>query len=149
MNQLATADRRAESLGLIDKLVRERTAMLSLYGELAAQHPYIEVGTVSDLLERFCEALIDYTADAHFRLYRFIDEGRERRKEVMDVANKVYGRIAATTQSILDFNDRYDESAHALNIDTLDEDLSRLGEELAERIELEDQIIRAMNRKKN
>ncbi len=118
--------------------------MLSLYSNLAEQHPFSNIESVSELLEKFCESMIDYTADAHFRLYRFIDERRERRQEVLDVANKVYGRIVETTQTILDFNDQYDSSDHTLSVDTLETDLSRLGEHLAERIELEDQIISAM-----
>lgn len=144
MNEAVIQDRRSESNIMINKLVRERTDMLSLYSNLADQHPFNDIDSVSELLTQFCEALIDYTADAHFRLYRFIDERRERRQEVLDVANKVYGRIVETTQTILDFNDRYDDADHTLTVDTLDEDLSRLGEDLAERIELEDQIIGAM-----
>lgn len=67
-------DRRASSQQMIQQLVNERTQMLTLYGKLAAKQPFDELDSVSDLLEQFCQALIDYTADAHFRLYRFIDE---------------------------------------------------------------------------
>ena len=118
--------------------------MLSLYGELAAKHPYHDTDSVSELLDRFCQSLIDYTADAHFRLYRYIDEGKERRRSVTEAADKVYPQIMNITQKILDFNDKYDSSGHKIVIDELEADLSELGERLADRIELEDSIISAL-----
>jgi regulator of sigma D len=129
---------------MISKFVDERTRMLSLYSDLAALHPYADVASVSDLLSRFCEALIDYTADAHFRLYRYLDDRRERRGNVKDVAGQAYPVIINTTQDILDFNDKYDAFDHEIHIDSLEADLSVLGEKLADRIELEDQVIEAL-----
>ena len=134
-------DRRANSHSMLQQLVNERTQMLSLYSELAAKHPFIDSTSISDLLEQFCQALIDYTADAHFRLYRYIDEKRERRRAVIDVADRVYPKIVNSTQSILDFNDKYDLEDYSEQLFALGDDLSRLGECLADRIELEDQVI--------
>ncbi|HHH35986.1 MAG TPA: Rsd/AlgQ family anti-sigma factor [Gammaproteobacteria bacterium] len=137
-------ERRAASLSMIQELVDVRTEMLSLYSELAAQQPFEASEPTLDLLEQFCQALIDYTADAHFRLYRFIDERRERRRAVLEVADRVYPCIVTTTQAILDFNDKYDFEDQAPDLSSLEDDLSRLGECLADRIELEDQVIRVM-----
>lgn len=134
-------DRRVNSHVMIEQLVNERTQMLSLYSELAAKRPFIDSTSISDLLEQFCQALIDYTADAHFRLYRYIDEKRERRRGVIDLADKVYPKIVISTQSILDFNDKYDLEDYSEQLFTLGDDLSHLGECLADRIELEDQVI--------
>ncbi|HED40343.1 MAG TPA: Rsd/AlgQ family anti-sigma factor [Chromatiales bacterium] len=137
-------DRRANSHGMIDELVNVRAQMLSLYGELAAQHPFEDDESVTELLEQFCQSLIDYTADSHFRLYRFIDERKERRRAVIEIADQVYPKIVSTTQTILDFNDKYDISEHSELIEALEGDLSKLGENLADRIELEDEVIKVM-----
>jgi len=137
-------DRRVNSQLMVQQLVRERTQMLSLYSELASKHPFVDSDTISDLLEQFCQALIDYAADAHFRLYRFIDEKRERRRAVIDVADEVYPKIVNSTQSILDFNDKYDLEDYSEQLFALGDDLSRLGESLADRIELEDRVIDIM-----
>lgn len=134
-------DRRANSQQMIEQLVYERTQMLSLYSQLAAKQPFSELNTVSNLLEQFCQALIDYTADAHFRLYRFIDEKRERRRAIIEVADEVYPKIVESTQSILDFNDKYDLEDYSEQLFALGNDLSLLGESLADRIELEDKVI--------
>jgi len=96
-------------------------------------------------LQEFCEALVDYTASAHFQLYRFIDEGTERRTKVLDIAEQVYPNIAETTQQILDFNEKYDCEEHCNDLSKLDNDLSHLGEILADRILYEDQVIAAIS----
>lgn len=138
-------DRRANSHGMINELVSVRTQMLTLYSELAAQHPFDDDDeSVSELLEQFCQSLIDYTADSHFRLYRFIDERKERRRAVIEIADQVYPRIVSTTQTILDFNDKYDITEHGNLLAALEGDLSMLGENLADRIELEDKVIKVM-----
>jgi len=137
-------ERRTTSHQMIKKFVEERTQMLSLYSDLAAAHPYKDVESVSELLTRFCEALIDYTADAHFRLYRYIDDRRERRGNVLSIASQSYPVILDTTQDILDFNDKYDSAGHKINIDTLESDLSLIGERLADRIAIEDRVIEAL-----
>ena len=87
---------------------------------------------------------MDYTASAHFQLYRFIDEGTERRQNVLEISEKVYPNIANTTQQILDFNEKYDCEDHCNNLSSLDDDLSLLGEILADRILYEDQVIEAL-----
>lgn len=137
-------ERRSSSHQMIQKFVEERTQMLSLYSKLAALHPYKDKKSVVDILENFCESLIDYTADAHFRLYRFIDDRRERRENVKNVADNVYPLIIETTGIILDFNDKYDAFDHDILIDALEADLSTLGEKLADRIEQEDLVIEAL-----
>jgi len=143
-NTASVIERRTSSHQMITKFVDERTRMLSLYSDLAALHPFSNAEAVKSLLARFCEALIDYTADAHFRLYRFIDDQRERRGNVKEVAAQGYPVILDTTQDILDFNDKFDDIDHEINVKRLDSDLSLLGEKLADRIEVEDRVIEAL-----
>lgn len=140
-------ERRQSSHRMIQELVGVRDHMLSLYSELAAQHPFKNEDSVTGLLEQFCQLLIDYTADTHFRLYRYVDEKRERRRAVLEVADKIYPTILTTTDSILDFNDKYDfeNNREDISLETLEHDLSRLGEFLADRIELEDQLIQVLS----
>lgn len=141
-------ERRQQSHRKIQELVGVRDQMLSLYSELAAQHPFQNEDSVSGLLEQFCQMLIDYTADTHFGLYRYVDEKRERRRAVLEVADRIYPTILATTDSILDFNDKYDfeSKREDISLETLEQDLSRLGESLADRIELEDQLIQVLSK---
>ena len=135
---------RRQSQQFLKDLVAHRGEMLACFQDLLELRPYDEVEPVIEPLTHFCQLLIDYTADAHFRLYRYLEEGRERRRAILAVAEEVYPRIMATTDGILDFNDRYGIDEDGLPaIDGLEKDLSGLGECLADRIELEDRLIAA------
>jgi len=142
------ADRRGRSREKLATLVKTRTETLSLYTELANQRPFEGDEATREALQDFCQALIDYAASAHFQLYRYISDKLERRSPVLDVAGSIYPRIAKTTDLILRFNDKYEGvdlmSCEAEVLEQLTADLSSLGETLAERIQLEDQVISAM-----
>lgn len=141
----ASTERRHAAQTKLNTLLESRKETLSLYNQLAGMRPFNPDQLVKQALQEFCEALVDYTASAHFQLYRFIDEGKERRANVRDLADKVYPPIAETTQQILDFNERYDTDEHCNHLENLDSDLSQLGEILADRILYEDQIIAALS----
>jgi len=135
-------ERRQGSIKAIEQLIRHRTDMLSCYGDLAAHRPFEYSEELGALIQRFCQALVDYCADAHFRLYRFVDSQKERRQAVADQAKKIYPSIANSTQQILDFNDKYDTNEHcSQRLKDLERDLSVLGELLADRIEQEDSLV--------
>ena len=134
-------ERRTESHKRIRSLVRSRTETLAMYSKLAQMQPFTDSPETPRQLQRFCQALIDYTAGAHFVLYKYIDDKTERRKPVSAIASQIYPKIVDMTQSILDFNDKYDCENHCDKLDDLAQELSRLGEALADRIELEDELI--------
>ena len=139
-------ERRSESLDKLHNLLQTRVETLTLYNQVAALRPFEEAKEdLPQVLREFCETLMDYTASAHFQLYRFIEDGSERRAKVVKVAENLYPGIADSTQSILDFNDKYDADHELDHLASLDSDLSRLGEILADRIQDEDQIITAFS----
>lgn len=140
-------ERRQASQDLIARLVTERTEMLATFCRLAGIEPYTADKPVQQLLQEFCQILVDYVAAGHFALYERIVAGKERRQELAALAAEVYPRIAKSTDMALDFNDKYDCEDHCTALDSLSADLSQLGEELAARIELEDKLLAAMNRR--
>lgn len=138
-------DRRSQSRADVNALVNSRSETLSLYADLASHRPYTENAQLPEELKKFCEALIDYTASAHFQLYQHLDENRERRRPVMNVANEVYDLISKSTDLILTFNDRYGSDADLVaHMNHIEHDLSSLGEALADRIQYEDMVIDGM-----
>ena len=138
-------ERRARTRALVDKLLAERAQMLVLYFRVAGLAPYQSPEPVYELLDQFCQLLVDYIAAGHFGLYDRITNDTERRREVAELADKIYPRIAETTERAVEFNDRYD-AKRVEDPQSLSHDLSILGEEIAQRIDLEDQIIAAMLR---
>ena len=77
------------------------------------------------------EALEEQSADSPYRQAR-------------DVARRLYTQIDHTTQTALDFHDRYEDELAESALPELNQELSRLGESLATRIELEDRIVAAV-----
>lgn len=137
-------ERRIGTRQMVKNLLAERQEMLVAYCRLAGLEPYTEDKPVVPQIEEFCQLLMDYTAFAHFELYRRISEGNERRRRVGQVANNVYQEIADVTESAVRFNDKYDGSNQALNLESLPNDLSDLGECLAVRLELEDKLAESL-----
>ena len=140
-------DRRQQSHCLINDLIDTRTKMLVLYSKLAANKSLEPENSLPNVLQEFCQTLIDYTASAHFHMYRHIEEKMEKRVQIKKLAESFYPRIMSIT--IIDFNDNYDSWSKVTSQEKLEADLSILGEQLAERIELEDKIIEALSSTRN
>lgn len=134
-------ERRLHSHQRLRALIRSRTQTLVLFSKLAALRPFRPSRAVQNRLRVFCQALTDYIATAHFLLYRFVEDGTERRQGMRGVAQDVYPRIVDTTSAILTFVDSYASGEQRPNLSNLAEDLARLGEVLAERILLEDKLV--------
>ena len=143
-SQFQGIDRRGGSKEKLDVLVSSRTATLALLADLATRQPFNPEPSVEKALRLFCEALIDYTASAHFQLYRYLADSRERRRSVLSIADKLYPTIVETTDVILRFNDKYESMSLDNSVEFLADDLSNLGECLADRLQCEDQVIEAM-----
>lgn len=146
-------ERRAGTQKVIAKLEAERTEMLVLFCRVAGLETYSEnprhapnAQPVQQILQEFCQVLVDYIATGHFGLYERIGNGQERRRQISDLAAELYPRIAESTQVALEFNDKYDCEDRCTNLGSLQNDLSKLGEILAQRIEWEDKLVKAMVR---
>jgi len=138
-------DRRQNSREKLEALVTSRTATLSLLTDLAGRRPFEPEPSMEKALREFCEALIDYTASAHFQLYRYLADNRERRTSVLSLADGLYPKIVETTDQILRFNDKYEAMSLGNSVEFLAADLSSLAECIADRIQCEDEVISAMN----
>ena len=145
-------DRRARLRDTIESLVRLRQEVINGYCRLAGITSIEAHGDrlkpEPALLVRFCEIMVDYTAMGHFEVYQRIIEGNERRGAVRETAADVYPAIAETTDYLVDFNDKYDDFdlASSDEVASLAADLPRLGEILALRAQLEDQLLSALSR---
>jgi len=148
MSSQAPNERRARTRKEIKQLIEERNSMLSQYYSLAkiTEDPSIDLHNTAEMLEEFCQKLVDYMAIGHFEIYRRIEEGSERRDEIMRLAEKIMPRINDTTQVAIAFNDVYDDipNIDESAIEQLPNFLAKLGEELATRIDLEDRFINTL-----
>ena len=137
-------DRRTNTLRVVNELIERRKRLLALYQELAAMQPFGKDQPVAQTLTSFCQALVDYVALGHFELYKRIETGEERRQQAIATAKESYPVILETTGVAVDFNDAYDTDEKAARHENLKENLSRLGEALAMRIEQENRLLVSM-----
>ena len=132
-------ERRQRAAHLIQELKTERHQVWSMYCHVAELKPFSPGAKVTQKLEEFSQLLVDYISLGHFGIYERLVNGKERRSAVLQLAEKIYPQLSETTDAALAFNDKY-EKFDDLNTEALSEDLSELGEQLAVRIELEDQL---------
>ncbi|MGB5062139.1 MAG: Rsd/AlgQ family anti-sigma factor [Candidatus Competibacter sp.] len=133
---------------LVSKLLVARQQSLVLYNKLAALKPFALAEPVRHLLRQFRQSLIDYLALGPFEVYQALEEqpADSPFDPARDLARQLYTPIARTTQVALAFHDHYGGTPSAAELTGLEDDLSQLGESLAERIELEDRIVAAICR---
>jgi regulator of sigma D len=98
-------------------------------------------------LQIFCQQLVDYVSEGHFEIYeQLFREAKEFDDGGIELAKTLYPKIEELTQVMLDFNDKYISADHVeMNIDSLKEDLSALGEKMTERFDMEDQLIERLH----
>ena len=129
---------------IIDRWLQERQDLLVLFCKLSAQKDVSFSAETEETLRNFCQILVDYVSAGHFEIYeQLVNEGREFDDyEGLLQAKQHYKTVDSTTELILDFNDKYQETDHLASLVT---DLSRLGESLATRFEAEDQMIELLH----
>ncbi|BDF95834.1 MULTISPECIES: Rsd/AlgQ family anti-sigma factor [Pseudoalteromonas] len=130
---------------VIDKWLTERQELLVLYCRIAGFSPYDQKDhALPDQLQiqNFCQILMDYLSAGHFEVYDDIAKACEQKgPSSQKLANELYPRISETTDTALDFNDKYAEVDKEDLLNDFDHDLSKLGEALELRFELEDELI--------
>ena len=80
-------------------------------------------------------------ASGHFSLYDRIESGNERRLTVAEMAEKIYPVIEESTRIALEFSERYNSENREKELSHITMHLSKLGEYITTRIELEDRLI--------
>jgi len=144
MKEQNVAERRHFTNKLIGELLEERQDVWHIYTEIAGMKPFSEQQPVEMMVQKFCQILIDYISLGHFGVYQRLLDGSERRRKVLLIAEEIYPQIAQTTDAAVAFNDNYENlDGQSLRRNLLN-DLSKLGEALATRFELEDKLIGTM-----
>lgn len=128
----------------IDRWLQERQELLVIYctlSDIASDPDKIERGGE---LKALCQVMVDYVSAGHFEIYnQLLEEGREFDDKIgLKKASSLYQSVDATTEYVLDFNDKYQETD---DMESIASDLSRLGEVLVARFEAEDGMIEVLH----
>ncbi len=130
---------------IIDRWLQERQDLLVQYCTLSENKSFDEKDqNQTDLVRRMCQIMMDYLSAGHFEVYeQLAREGKEfYDTEALEEAKTLYQQAEGTTDPLLDFNDKYQETD---DLSTLQKDLSHVGELLANRFEAEDKMIAVLH----
>ena len=146
------AQERRRDLGETIKALREqRQNTLSTFCSMTGvTNPEQTSGELADIapaaLQEFLNHMVDYLAMGHFTIYQRIVEGKERRGVVQEASQRVYASIGETTDVMVEFNDKYEHfDGSESDQQSLKDDLSKLGEMLTIRGDLEDELLEALS----
>ncbi|GLT13036.1 sigma D regulator [Vibrio algivorus] len=133
---------------VIDHWLDTRQNLIVEYWKLAALKPShhkktaIEKLPSPEELQDFCQHVVDYISEGHFKIYDMVMQKWESTgfSPTEDI-NTTYFKIVETTDPLLNYTDKYADVSAEDELDDFDFDLSQIGEVLEERFELEDQLI--------
>jgi regulator of sigma D len=130
---------------LVERWLQERQAIIVQFCALSGVHELKADADPSNVrLQKFCQQLVDYMSAGHFEVYyELIREAEAFADGSADLANDMMPQITLTTEIAMEFNDSYASAEGSLV--TLPKSLSKLGETLASRFELEDRLIDTMH----
>lgn len=120
----------------IKQWLKHRQEVLVHYSQLCSSQR-----SQGEILEIFCQLLMDYVSFGHFKMFEKLAETSHFfQSDIPRLDKKLLDKIALTTDITLDFNDKYTQPK---SLADLPKDLSVLGENLANRMDWEDQLIKA------
>ncbi|URN99507.1 sigma D regulator [Leclercia adecarboxylata] len=144
LNQLENlTERVGGSNKLVDRWLHVRKHLLVAYYNLVGIKPgkesYMRLNEKA--LDDFCQSLVDYLSNGHFNIYERIISEMEGNSPFL-AATKLYPLLEANTQQIMDYYDSTLENAiDQDNYLEFQQALSDIGEALAQRFTLEDNLI--------
>lgn len=144
LNQVEIARQRwGGASNTIDNWLDERKQLLIQYCHLAGVN-YQSDHALPDESEvnAFCALLMDYLSVGHFEVFEMLisddDDGQALKQ-------KLFPLISETTDLALDFNDQFAEGYTPENTAVFEQAITKLGEALIDRFELEDRLIQRMH----
>ncbi|MGH1438917.1 MAG: sigma D regulator [Cellvibrionaceae bacterium] len=130
---------------IVDRWLQERQELLVGYCALSEVAEFDENNSEhGQKIRHFCQTMMDYVSAGHFEVYdQLIKEGKDfGDKSALEKAASLYKTIDVTTEQLLDFNDKYQETD---DLSSLTTDLSNIGQHLESRFEAEDQMIAVLH----
>lgn len=133
---------------IIDSWLTERQELLVKYCKLAGLPPFeTENKALPEAYDvnSFCQILIDYLSAGHFEVYNdIVKQCQEHGPKSAALAEQIYPQITATTDLLVSFNDKYTNISAKTDLSGFDNDLSKVGQILEQRLKLEDELIHTL-----
>ena len=125
----------------VDNWLLARQSLLVSYCHLAGLDQQGESLPEANDIANFCENLMDYLSAGHFGVFNMLVDDEAEGKALKQ---RLYPKLTQTTDSALQFNDKFAEALTIEQAAVFDSELANIGETLEERFALEDQLIAHM-----
>lgn len=128
---------------LVQRWLGERQALIVLMLSLTdEQRRAVDPTPLSERVQAFCEVLMDYVSAGHFEVYEeLLDEAERNGGRDLAAGQAMLQRLQATTDTVIRFNDIYEDPEDEEVLANLSHELSELGLALESRFETEDRMI--------
>ena len=130
----------------VNNWLAERSQVIVMYCRLSGFRNQTKLPE-NEQINGFCDVLIDYVSAGHFEVYQQIANDCEINGPTsIQLLNELYPDISKTTDIVVDFNEKYSKMIANENetMSRFDQDLSVLGEAIAKRVDLEDNLIETL-----
>jgi len=129
---------------IVDRWLEQRQQLIVEFCTACGIHALDSEDDPQKGMHHFCELLVDYISAGHFEVYDHLIQEAEEFSDgsALELAKQIYPELSQTTEIALAFNDHV-ETLHDDNANDpeLARKLSKLGEALVTRFELEDQLV--------
>jgi regulator of sigma D len=142
-NKIDDIDNKSEA---VSNWLAERSQVIVMYCRLSGFRNQTKLPE-NDQINGFCDVLIDYVSAGHFEVYQQIANDCEINGPTsLQLLNRLYPDISKTTDIVVDFNEKYSKmmANDSEMMTRFDQDLSILGEAIAKRVDLEDNLIETL-----
>ena len=129
---------------IVDRWLMERQELLVKFVAMSEIAENENSDSREAMLQGLCQIMVDYVSAGHFEIYdQLVKEAKEFDDiEAIRASSGSFKIIDKSTECVLDFNDKYQETD---DLEALATDLSALGEAMASRFEAEDKMIEVMH----
>jgi regulator of sigma D len=131
---------------MIERWLEERQALIVGFCAVSGVHESNNAEELHSGLQRFCQLIVDYVCAGHFEVYyQLLREAEEFKDGSAKIAKALLPELNENTSIAMEFNDHYFESNENTPLQDLSQQLSKLGETLELRFEIEDRLIDVMH----
>ncbi len=130
----------------VDSWLAERSQVIVMYCKLSGYRNQTKLPE-SNQINGFCDILIDYVSAGHFEVYeQIVNDCDINGPTSIELLNQLYPDISETTDVVVSFNEKYSKTVNSNDelMSRFDTDLSSLGEAIAKRVDLEDNLIETL-----
>lgn len=143
----STQDQWAGSSDVIDHWLETRQSLIVEYSKLASLQPSLQSSQIElptpDDLQGFCQHLVDYISEGHFKIYDMVmDKWKATGFVATDEINQTYTKILLTTDPLLNFADKYTDVFPEDELVDFDTDMTVIGEIIETRFAVEDHLMK-------